>query len=269
MAEWVKRRVFVTVRTYPSPSQKSIEVSCTAGVAEDGSWIRIFPLNYRALDRDQQFRRYQWIEATLSKAPNDKRVESYIVDSASLKITSPVSPSWRARFAMLEPLRAHCLCCLKREREKTGHPTLGFFRPKRITRFMIEPDPDGSSWTPEQLAKLRQDQPTLFGNRPATELEKVPFKFSYRFVCDEPECQGHDLMCADWELYEAYRQWQQKYKGDWEKYFRWKFEDEMMHKFDTHFYVGTMHYHPENWIIVGLLYPPRDLFLDNPQLSLF
>lgn len=33
---------------------------------------------------------------------------------------------------------------------------------------------------------------------------------------------------------------------------------------DTHFYVGTVHRHPTEWIIVGLFYPPypamRDLF---------
>jgi hypothetical protein len=37
-----------------------------------------------------------------------------------------------------------------------------------------------------------------------------------------------------------------------------------LHKFDTHFYVGKIHRHPKEWIIVGLFYPPypvvRDLF---------
>jgi hypothetical protein len=37
----------------------------------------------------------------------------------------------------------------------------------------------------------------------------------------------------------------------------------MIEKFDTHFFVGTVHQHPQNWIIVGLFYPPKqppDLF---------
>ncbi len=46
--------------------------------------------------------------------------------------------------------------------------------------------------------------------------------------------------------------------------FRQKHEDEMRDKFDTHFYAGTVHGHPKEWIIVGLFYPPklvmRDLF---------
>jgi hypothetical protein len=30
----------------------------------------------------------------------------------------------------------------------------------------------------------------------------------------------------------------------------------MIEKYDTHFYVGTVHRHPHIWIIVGLFYPP-------------
>ena len=33
----------------------------------------------------------------------------------------------------------------------------------------------------------------------------------------------------------------------------------MIEKFDTHFYVGTVHQHPKSWIIVGLFYPPKAL----------
>ena len=30
----------------------------------------------------------------------------------------------------------------------------------------------------------------------------------------------------------------------------------MQSKYDTHFFVGTLHQHPNNWIIVGLYHPP-------------
>jgi hypothetical protein len=29
----------------------------------------------------------------------------------------------------------------------------------------------------------------------------------------------------------------------------------MIERFDTHFYVGTLHQYPDTWIIVGLFYP--------------
>ena len=46
--------------------------------------------------------------------------------------------------------------------------------------------------------------------------------------------------------------------------FRQKYEREMIDKNDTHFYVGNIHQHPDNWLIVGLFYPSKqpmgDLF---------
>lgn len=56
---------------------------------------------------------------------------------------------------------------------------------------------------------------------------------------------------------EAYRQWRKKYKDGWEAKFRERFERDMIDKLDTHFYVGTLHQHPKNWMIVGLFYPPK------------
>jgi hypothetical protein len=62
---------------------------------------------------------------------------------------------------------------------------------------------------------------------------------------------------------ESFRRWRSEYGDRWEAKFRRKYEDEMLNKLDTHFYVGTVHTHPKGWIIVGLFYPRRvapDLF---------
>jgi len=71
------------------------------------------------------------------------------------------------------------------------------------------------------------------------------------------------MMCTDWEMGQAYRRWRKDYRdNDWERAFRQRFEVEMIEKFDTHFFVGTVHQHPNNWIIVGLFYPPKGLITD-------
>ena len=62
--------------------------------------------------------------------------------------------------------------------------------------------------------------------------------------------------CTDWEMGQAYRSWRRQYGDNWEQKFRQKFETDMMSRYDTHFYVGTVHRYPRNWIIVGLFYPP-------------
>jgi hypothetical protein len=73
------------------------------------------------------------------------------------------------------------------------------------------------------------------------------------------------MMCTDWEMGESFRRWKRKYKADWEAAFRQRYETDMITKRDTHFYVGTMHGHPNNWIIVGLFYPPYE---SHPELPL-
>jgi hypothetical protein len=53
-----KKKILITVKTYPLPSKKSIEASCTAGITEEGKWIRLFPLPFRLLEHSKQFKKY-------------------------------------------------------------------------------------------------------------------------------------------------------------------------------------------------------------------
>ena len=49
------RKVFITVKTYPTLSKKYNELVCTAGILDDGSWVRIYPLPFRKLDYENSF----------------------------------------------------------------------------------------------------------------------------------------------------------------------------------------------------------------------
>jgi hypothetical protein len=138
------------------------------------------------------------------------------------------------------------MCDLQNLRNSQGHPTLGFVRAREIRRLEIEQDPD-PDWTEQQLSRLRQFP--LWGDAPASELEKIPFKFRYRYLCEHPDCSSHRMTCTDWEMGQAFRQ---------------RFENEMATENDTHFFVGTNYQYPNAWIIVGLWYPRR-----NPQRRLF
>jgi len=251
---WETKRILITVRTYPTPARKSVETSCTGGITSDGKWIRLFPMPYRDLKPGQKFSKYQWIEARIQKAKNDPRPESFNPDRDSIRPISGVLSTeneWQARKDLVFPLRAHCLCCLKQERDQRGAPTLGLFKPAKIRRLLIEKDePD---WTEDQNAILRQG--SLFETEPKEALEKIPFKFSYEFQCAESDCTGHKAICTDWEMGESYRKWRQQYGDKWEAAFRQRYEQEMIGKLDTHLYVGTLHQYPGTWIIVGLFYP--------------
>ena len=45
-----REKVLITVKTYPTLSRKHGELVCTAGVREDGSWVRLYPIPFRLLD---------------------------------------------------------------------------------------------------------------------------------------------------------------------------------------------------------------------------
>ena len=64
MQKWERRRVLIVVKTYPTPARKSVEVSCTAAVTEDGEWIRLFPIPYRFLTDSQRFRNTNGLKST-------------------------------------------------------------------------------------------------------------------------------------------------------------------------------------------------------------
>src|ERR1039458_5851980 len=246
-----KKKALIVVRTYPTPAKSGVEVSCTAAITDDGKWLRLYPIPYRLLPPNQRFGKYQWVEFTLTKASKDPRPESHKVKPDSINILSdPLSSEheWAAKKNVVFPLKSHCLCCLESVRRRQKYPTLGLFRPHRIERLIISPD--SPAWTASQAALLRQGN--LFESNDREELEKIPHKFQYKFSCDHDSCKGHTLMCTDWEMSQSWREWRTRYGDQWESKFRDKFERDMIERLDTHFFVGTLHKHPNRWIVVGL-----------------
>jgi hypothetical protein len=253
MLSFTKLKVLIVAKTYPTPARKGVEVSCTQGITEQGRWIRLFPVPFRLLGQEQRFHKYQWVQVDAGKA-RDPRPESYQINPDTITVlTEPLSTDakWKLRKDVVYPLRARSIEVLDEARTRSG-ASLGFIRPRTISRFIIKPaSPD---WTPEQQAKL--SQLTYFDRVPSRTLEKIPFDFQYSFTCDDPRCKGHTLKILDWELAESYRSWSRKYGFNWESKIRDKYETCMIGKKDTHFFVGTHSRWPHIWMITGLFYPP-------------
>jgi len=58
-----------------------------AGMLEDGSFIRIYPIDYRYRDYGQWYKKYQWIEVEVEKhTSRDNRKESYRPNVKSIRI---------------------------------------------------------------------------------------------------------------------------------------------------------------------------------------
>ena len=83
-------KLLITVATYPLPSSSYDELVCTAGVTEEGNWIRIYPVPLKfinGLRREGVVKsyKYTWIELNLRKRTDDTRPESYSPADYSFK----------------------------------------------------------------------------------------------------------------------------------------------------------------------------------------
>ncbi|MFP4529542.1 MAG: hypothetical protein ACLFQX_13425, partial [Candidatus Kapaibacterium sp.] len=102
-------QILITVKAYPAISSKYGEIVCTAGIRDNGEWIRIYPVPFRTLDYDTQFKKYEWIDIDLNKRDHamDFRPESYNpVDPWNMKIRKlgfikPDGKSWNKRRSVV------------------------------------------------------------------------------------------------------------------------------------------------------------------------
>ena len=66
-------RILVSVKTYPELSKTYGETVCTAGLREDGTWVRLYPVPFRRLEEREWYRLYDWITCPLTKHSGDER----------------------------------------------------------------------------------------------------------------------------------------------------------------------------------------------------
>jgi hypothetical protein len=253
----VKTKVLIVVKTYPHPSRGYQELVCTAGVTEQGDWVRLYPIDYRYRPRNQQFIKYQWIEVDLLPhgAGNDQRKESRKPILETIRpLGEPLSTKneWNARRQIIDQLPIYTVKQLKTLYD-SERMSLGVVRPTRVIDVKIEPA--DSAWKPEWQALF--DQLTLFGpiQKP---LRKIPFKFSYVFECDDSH-KPHNAMIEDWELGTLWLNEIDRL-GDEEQAamsVRRKFLNELCNESkDTRFFMGTVF--PYNtWVVLGVFWPPK------------
>lgn len=60
-----RKKILITVKAYPTLSETYGELVCTAGLREDGSWIRIYPAPFRRLGEFKKYEKYRFIEVTV------------------------------------------------------------------------------------------------------------------------------------------------------------------------------------------------------------
>jgi len=265
-----RERILITVKTYPTLSQKYGETVCTAGVREDGSWVRLYPVPFRRLDEKEQYRKYDWLECDVVRGTKDPRPETFHpADMSQLVPTDHMGTedNWRERRKLLlQTAKVHTSLTSLIQGAKSNQCSLAVFKPAKVRDFIWEVEE--REWEAAKLAEMRNrtDQGELFAEEAWRQtfkvIPKMPYSFSYRFE-DEAGKQS-ELQVLDWEAGALYWNCLRSCNGDESaalKKVRQKYLDEYSGK-DLHFYLGTtqeFHFRaPNPWVIIGVLPIPHE-----------
>ncbi len=252
---WEKKRITIVTKAYPEYSKRHGSVACTAGITEDGEWIRLYPIDMRHFIGDEKISKFDIIEVEC--APHSDKLsrrESHKVRPDSIKIidrslTKPKA-DWKKRNAIVLPMRNDSIELL--EQDFKNHKTsLGLIKPTQFLEFI--------KTAPLQIHERESWSCTInLDGQMIPQVTEIQHIFKYRFKCQGCTDGEHIMQCEDWELFEAYRSWGNRYQNAdilWtklqERFFEW-----MIKERDLHFIMGTHSQYP-TWFIVGLYYPPK------------
>ena len=210
------KQIYLLVKAYPEKSKKYGASICTAGLTTEGDWVRVYPidLGYYFINKGM-LKKWNLIEADVKEASEKlKRKESHKINEHSIKLIddslTKLSTSKTKKQKIWENRNAVILPHLDKSIEELNihksqdHTSLGIIKPKKY-QFKIRKRIDEI-----KVIKSNFVQKTLDGYKIKIpdQIEKI---FSYKFSCDDPNCKGHDMICEDWELFEAFRSWKKKY----------------------------------------------------------
>ncbi len=257
--------MMVAVKAYPAVSDRG-DAICLAGVRlghdSQPEWVRLFPMPFRDLPGDQQLSKYQVVRLRAKRGGLDLRPESYTPDLDSIEVGAVVKPRrhWVERRKLIDPLVVPSMCWLLRERDITG-ASLGLFPPGEVLAVDVEPKPHLGS--PEKRGYLAQQ--SRFGREEA-ELQRVPYRFFYRYRCREAGCPTHRQLIIDWDIAETWRGCEGTRQQRMEQVrHRWLAGQVCRADRDTHFLVGNQHLDRQSYRVLGVYCPPKPRMTDPPD----
>ncbi|MDP2090974.1 MAG: hypothetical protein Q8K30_05260 [Candidatus Gracilibacteria bacterium] len=269
-----KKKVLITVKTYPTLSSKYDELVCTAGITEEGEWIRIYPMPFRKFEDYNKYKKYDWIEMELLKNPIDYRPESFrpYHTPAKLTILNHISTAdkWKERKSIVLKNVYNDLSLLISENKDDKGTSLVVFKPTKILDFTYEEVERVWDYKKLKIIEERTKQTSLIDDIDETfkVVNKLPYKFRYKF--EDINGKVSNMMIEDWEIGQLYWNCFYTYKDEKvalekvkEKYF-----DDFAKTKDLHFFLGTTKEHNKRaknpFVIIGTFHPPKD-----ERISLF
>ena len=280
--DWRRRKVLIWGKTRPELSKKYREVVCTGGVFEDTrKLVRLYPIPLRYMDSEKVFKKYQWIEAYITKATSDPRPESYRIRSDHIATLDTIPTNkgyWTERaswiihkgniFNSVEELQ---------DQQKKHFTSLGLVKPSQVikvtaTRFSNQER--NGFWKRYKEALSQMELPL----DPETGREIKPisppvFRFKVQFRCNDVRCNtDHNFSVLDWEIDALY--FNLTRKGISPHIAAHKIIDKIENQVcaddrDLYFFLGNISSHPHIFTIVGFWWPKKQRktdILKQPEL---
>lgn len=262
-----KAKVLIAVKTYPTISEKYTELACTAGFREDGSWIRLYPIPFRLLDEEHQYKKYQWVEVDIARNRGDQRPESHrVLNTSEIELLDEVGAErqWADRRKLV--LGNKKIYTNLREIIGLAHDnkiSLVVFRPAKVLEFIAESaEPE---WPHDKINGILNSmkQGNLFEDQNLEDFKimpKLPYKFSYCFK-DDTGIESK-LMIEDWEIGQLYWNCEKYYGKDQAvQKVRQKYMDDFVKTKDLYLFLGTTYeWHVRKaknpFVIIGTFHPP-------------
>lgn len=258
-----RTRVLVTVKASPEPSKTYVDTVCVAGIRlshEPLEWVRIYPVAFRHLRPEQQFKKYEVIEVDLTKSVKDSRKESFRPNWETLERVGKGPLSVPARGPILEKLIGPSLCELRAAAKNDfTAQSLGLVEVADLKPLIFEKH---GPWSEVQVTGMTAaSQPDIFGQADKTPaLEPPRFKVKYKFDCVAPGCRGHEGRILDWELNALQYNNRRLPDAELRALIVRKFHDEMWNgNVRTYFFVGNFAdiVKRRNYSVLGIYKPPR------------
>lgn len=263
----MRTKVLITVKAYPAISTKYGETVCTAGITEEGKWVRIYPIPFRKLDFGKRFKKHDWIEIDLVKNLSDPRPESFrptnFNDILTIGHINSDRGTWTERRKyVLKQVYTNLNLLINEAKNKNICTSLATFKPTKIIDFIFKPTE--RDWNKMKLKKLEtfNIQGNLFDNDDEEDIQKfelvdkLPYKFS--FIFEDDSGKKSTMMIEDWETGMLYWNSFIRHNGDEKKAcedVKKKYFDDFAKTKDYYFFLGTIKQHhftsPNPFVIIG------------------
>lgn len=238
------------MKALPHRSSNYAETVCCAGIGHDAKWRRLYPVQFRILDDEQKFKRWQWINYSFTTTRNDTRMESQKVIPETIKPRGLLKP--KERVSILNMIMRNTL-----EDANHRNESLALLRPNKIN----------FSWTPKTDKELSDEsrkhavlaqQLSLIDKKEAPPLTPCPYRFTVRWQDDTEKIHSHT--CDDWETSTAFFRRKKSEGSDSaalnslkETYEVNYMQSGLALAFSTHSRRNVTYGTPNQWLLVGII----------------